>query len=441
MFHPEVTAKWIHRLESTGALAHLPNGKLVDYPIHLCHEYVERLHANWDPKTSSWREKLTPDQERFILNEQYRTRVDWRYWAERYCKIRKAGAKLEPLFPLWESQLHVLDALGRLEKQRVDDHDPDGLLLDILKARQLGVSTMTQAIIGHRVSTHPYTYALIAADIPAQSQYLFSMLGITLDHVPHYFRSGDKGGTYPKSGPRSLENGSVVELLSGRTMAGQEMEEGDGKRGQLGIGRTYGAVHLSEIATWPYPEMMDSSLIPAIPRERSSFTVRESTAQGRNNYWHTQWKLDVAGQNRFTAVFIPWCIEAQKYWRPVPDGWIPTDKTLQYVARVEQQLPRWLFGRSLKLTKEQVYWYECERAAAEARDEYEPGSLSYFLANYPAEPEESFQHSGASIFGPRLLDQLRAFSQPLVAAIEIAPAQELAQLRQLELQERSQHAS
>jgi len=426
MFHPDVVADRLRILEESGRVAS-NGGKLIDYTVDDARWFTRRLKDNID-KNGVWLRRLTPDEEEYITNETWRVMVDWKYWAERYCYIRKGGSSLAPMYPLWESQEHVLEALGKLEKHRHDTRDPDGCLLDVLKARQLGVSTMTQSIIAHRISCWGYTYSLIAADRPEQSLYLFGMLEITLDHVPPYLRSQDKGGTHPKAGPMVLQNGSVVEVGSGRTMVGQDTEEGAG-RGQIGVGKTYSALHLSEIPTWPYPEMMDSSLIPAIPREHSTFCVREATAQGRNNYWHTQWQLDVAGKNRFKAVFIPWFIEKQKYWMPVPDGWAPSAKTLAYVARAEQNAPRWLFGRSVQLTTEQVYWYETERAAAEARDSYEPGSLSYFLANYPAEPEESFQHSGRSVFGPGLLDRLRQLSRPIVAAVDIQPADELAQLK------------
>jgi hypothetical protein len=54
------------------------------------------------------------------------------------------------------------------------------------------------------------------------------------------------------------------------------------------------------------------------------------------------------------------------------------------------------------LSRQQLYWYET------TREEYHKGNnLRFFLTNYPATPEESFQHSGASAFSVELLDQLR----------------------------------
>jgi hypothetical protein len=269
---------------------------------------------------------------------------------------------------------------------------------------------------------------LLASDAPEQSLYQFGMLKLVLQHQPRFFDT--VAILKPNAGPWVFSNGAVVYVESGRTMRGREMDEGDGTRGQLGTGRTYGCLHLSEIATWPYPEMMDTSLMPAVPRAAETFMIRESTAQGRGNYWHQQWQLDVAGTNRFSPVFIPWFIERSKYWLPLPTpDWTPLARTANYAARAEVNSARWLFGKRITLSKEQLYWYERERTAAEARDRWEPGALADFLANYPAEPEESFQHSGRGILGPALLEQHRAFARPISSAVEILPRDDLAQVQ------------
>lgn len=431
MFADEIIARSIDRLHAAGELRHLDN-QLVRYSVDDARVMTAQLLPAYDEKTQRWRRPRSPEEARFIANEQLLCGIDVRYWLERYCYIRREGNRLAPLAPLWASQVHILDALARLQAQRHRDQHPDGCLIDILKARQLGASTMTQAIIAHRAIFYPHTFGLIAANVPLQSVYLFSMLELTLAYTPAWMRSAELA--HPAAGPLRLANGSVVSVESGQTMTGTEMEEGQGRRGQLGVGRTYGCAHLSEIPLWPYPEMMDSSLLPAIPRARRTFCVREATAQGRNNYWHVQWQLDVRDQTRFMPVFIPWFIEPEKYWLPPKDGWTPSSETLAYVQRAEAHAPRWLFGRSVKLTKEQICWYETERAAAEARDAYEPGSLAYFLANYPAEPEESFQHTGRSVFGPLLLERLKAASRQLrpegiATVVEVQPRADLAALK------------
>jgi hypothetical protein len=56
----------------------------------------------------------------------------------------------------------------------------------------------------------------------------------------------------------------------------------------------------------------------------------------------------------------------------------------------------------MMLNRDQLYWYESTRS------EYQKGNnLAFFLTNWPATPEESFQHSGQSAFSVELLDTLR----------------------------------
>ena len=66
-------------------------------------------------------------------------------------------------------------------------------------------------------------------------------------------------------------------------------------------------------------------------------------------------------------------------------------------------------GKQVMLPKEQLCWWEA------MREEYrKSGSLNFFLSNYCATPEESFQHNERSAFDPELLDELRnRAKQPL----------------------------
>lgn len=423
----------LDRLQRGGHLSKVGGGTFETYSVDDCRRFTAQLLPVCTDDGTFTR-PLTRDEARFIAVDGARAAVDVRYFLERYVWIRRDGSRLGPLFPLWASQEHLLNTCARLERERRETKHPDGVLVDVLKARQLGVSTLTQAIIAHRAIFYGYTMGLIAANVPMQSTYLYSLCNLTIDYVPPWLRPTVLA--HPANGPLRLNNGSAVQVESGLTMTGTEMEESQGRRGQLGTGRTYGAVHLSEIALWPYPEMMDVSLLPAIPRTPLTFCVRESTAQGRNNYWHQQWQLATKSRTRFTPLFIPWFIERSKYWLPPPANWSPRPETLAYVRRAEQHAPRWLFGQSVHLTKEQIYWYETERSAAEARDAYEPGSLAYFLANYPADPEESFQHTGRSIFGPLLLERHKSTSRQhrpegIHTILDVQPKADLADLADL----------
>src|SRR5262245_58003880 len=93
---------------------------------------------------------LTEDEQLFVSSARLRVIFDFPYFAERFAWIDMEGHGLRRLTPFWESQRMVLDQLGRIELANRDSGSPDGLLLNILKARQLGVSTLSEALVAHR---------------------------------------------------------------------------------------------------------------------------------------------------------------------------------------------------------------------------------------------------------------------------------------------------
>ena len=72
------------------------------------------------------------------------------------------------------------------------------------------------------------------------------------------------------------------------------------------------------------------------------------------------------------------------------------------------------------LSKEQLFWYELNKAAAVIRDE-----LYKFLSEYPSEPEEAFQNSGRSIFTVATLDRLASQARPIKDLWVVRPRAEL----------------
>lgn len=399
--------------------AALPDGRLDRYPVSHCHAMRTHLDTIWDPDKRQATRGFSQDEQTFVLNEQLLTKIDYPYWAERYCWINYEGQALRPMYPLWESQALILGELARQEEQRWRTGHPDGLLFNCLKGRQLGASTFTQSCLAHRVLTHGHVRTIIASDVPQNSgsEGLFGMLELVVEKTPWWLKPREKFHTKDKH--IMWENGSRVIVESGKSMKGGLQDEGQTK-GQIGRSKTFSAGHLSEIATWERPEQINNSLLPAIPRTPRTFLGRESTSQGRNNYWHLEWKLAESGEDpRFFNVFIPWYAERSKYWLPYPDTWIPSDTTLAFARRAQEHGPRYMH-RAVSLAKEQLYWYELHYKAAQAREE-----LFRFLSEYPSEPEEAFQNSGRSIFSLETQTRVANQGRPLVDLWSVASRAEL----------------
>jgi hypothetical protein len=371
---------------------------------------------------------LTEDEQAFIRATKLRVTFDFPYFAERFAYIDDQGSGLRPLYPLWESQHFVLKALGRLEVSRASTTHPDGLLVNVLKARQLGVSTLAETLVAHRLLTQPHVRAISGADVEEQAGYLFRMVVRIYDELP-WFLKVDRL-YFNKNRELTLSNQSFLKTAWGKSTRGalQSVTGQEGTKGAIGRGQTFGVVHISELATWDNPQQLDTALFPAIPMSRLTLVVLESTAEYAGDWWHKHWLTTADGDGRFINVFIPWYAEPTKYSLPAPLDWTPLTTTTQHATKCETDSPRWFDGKTVTLSRDQLYWYERTRAFYEKK-----GELYKFFKEYCADDQECFQYAGRSVF---TLDQLatidRAGSQkPLLDVWMVEPAREIAELRQV----------
>lgn len=372
--------------------------------------------------------RLTAEESAFIDATQLRNLIDYRYMAERFFQIDAEGYGLRSLFPLWESQAFVLQKLGELEWQRHIEGHPDGLLLNILKARQLGVSTLAETLIAHRLLTRRQVRALVGADVEDQAGYLFRMVDRLYHQLPWFLKVARPN--FVKNREMIFSTQSYLKVAWGKSTRGalQSVTGQEGTKGAIGRGQTFSSVHISELATWDNPEQLDSSLLPAIPMAASTLVLFESTAEIAGDWWHKQWLAAAEGEGRFTNLFIPWYAEPLKYSLPAPMDWMASSHTLQHARKCELDAPKWL-GHAATLSRDQLYWYERTRAYYQKK-----GELGKFLREYCADDQECFQYAGRAIF---TFDQLEAIdtagSQRIrqldVWAVE--PAREIAALRRM----------
>src|SRR5262245_16760033 len=251
----------------------------------------------------------------------------------------------------------VLDQLGRIEKANADSGSPDGLLLNILKARQLGVSTLSEALVAHRIVTRAHIRALSGADVEEQAGYLFRMVVRIYDQLPWFLKPGRV--YFNKNRELSLANQSFLKTAWGKSTRGalQATSGLEGSKGSIGRGQTYSVVHISELPTWENPEQLDTALLPAIPYAPDTLVLYEATAEFAGDWWHKHWLASGDGVGRFRNIFIPWSAEPTKYSLPAPVGWIPAASTVKHADKCERDSPRWFRGRTVRLNRDQMYWY------------------------------------------------------------------------------------
>lgn len=424
MYAPEIIAR-----REDAILRSRPNIRAVfpkgipTYSVNECRQRTAILEQAVNDQGQRTR-VLTEEEESFIGSEMLRAVFDAPYWLERYCWIDDSGHGLKPIYPLWESQAFLLKMLAKLEEKRVEEQSQDGLLVNVLKIRQVGITTLGVGLVAHRVVTRPYIRALVGSDMEAQAGYLFRIAERVYRNLPWWMKPKQAG--YNKNREMMFDTHSEIRTAWGKSTRGALQEVG-GKKGNIERGRTYSTFHISELATWDNPDQLDSALLPGIPIFRDTLGLLESTAELSDDWWHKHWRTSAAGTGRFRNLFIGNYAVPSKYSLRAPDTWIPSTTTLSWATKAEAESPQWCFGETIRPTREQLYWYETTRAFYEAKDK-----LHEFLKEYPADPEECFQYAGTSIF---TIGELARIDQQAKAPVDIwkvEPARTIAELKRFD---------
>lgn len=347
-----------------------------DYSIPEVEEWCARLGSAYDPINETLTRSLSIDEEAFVRHEINRCKVDFLYWATRYSFLKAKDMSLIRLKPTSVQNL-TLTRIAGAEFGAVSGKTGDGVLLAVLKSRQLGISTLTDIIIAHRIFFYGNTTALIAADVDTRTPNLYEMVVRVYDNLPWWMkpRSADPKRDYRVKAQliSFADQDSIIRFGSSANMQGGDSGE---QKGSIGTGMTLPIVHLSELALWQNPYQINDALMPSIPMTPRTFVVFESTAKGRGNWWHETWERSKRGLGRLQPLFIPWYTDPDTYKLPPPSGWVPSDTALRHAAAVKETSSKWV-GRTVNLSHDQLYWWERTRA------EYVDGRmLNKFMAEY-----------------------------------------------------------
>lgn len=281
--------------------------------------------------------------------------VNTQAYMEQYLKIRAKNGRLVPLV-LNGPQQKLYDALAAQYKAGKP------MRAIVLKARQMGFSTLTEGLLFKRTATRFHARSGIVAHTDEAAANLFSITKRMYAHLPHALR--------PRCGSNSARGMQFSRLDSAiRVMTA----------GGEGVGRsdTFQNLHLSEYAFWPGDkEATLLGLLQAVPAQPDTLVVIESTANGYEDF-QARWAAAVAGESDFAPVFCAWW-EQPEYRRPAR-GLVPT--------REERQLQQ-RYG----LDDQQLSWRRwCIRNAC-------GGDERLFRQEYPSCPEEAFLTTGACVF-------------------------------------------
>lgn len=240
----------------------------------------------------------------------------------------------------------------------------------VLKARQLGISTISSAICFCWVFIHKNSNGLVVAHENETSQSIFEKSQTYWEHGPWHNIYDTERATVKQL---KWNNGSALRIATARNLG-------------AGRGRTIQALHTTECAQYVDPQTLMVGLRQTLPKRHGTIEIVESTANGIGDWFHHQWQLAEEGESNYVPLFFPW----QKH----PEYRMHT--TLCTKLELDDEERRLL---DLGASYEHLEWRRDTLINDCNNDD------DYFRQEYPATPIEAFIASGSNLFDLRALQE------------------------------------
>ena len=294
-----------------------------------------------------------------------------REYIEKCLKIRDKQGNIVP-FKLNGPQNRLYDQIKDLRAQGIP------VRIIVLKARQMGFSTLIEAIIFWAAATARNVAGLVMAHQDDATSNIFGMAKRYYDYLPDRLKPMQRASnarellfaspTGSKGKQRGLDSSIRVSTAGGH-----------------GVGRSFTikVAHLSEFAFWPGDKRDTlAGIMQAVPDEPDTMVFIESTANGFDEFkdiWDNAVQAWERGERDGWCPFFAAWWQMEEYRRPVPPGFTRTEE--------EEELAR-LYG----LDDGQLSWRRwCIKINC-------GGDLDLFRQEYPSNPDEAFIASGSCIF-------------------------------------------
>jgi hypothetical protein len=405
MYSSKVIDRAIAKYETTAKhrLLRIDNAKRDDWVAHLTKRLTDA------GSQESLEKSLTSEERAFIRNERVMSMLDFRYWSH-YATIQRDGGGICNFDHPWQSTILFLNFIAKIEEEMHDSVTrgemtpyvmPEqskpavpGILVAMNKARQLAATTSGRLITMHRLTTQHQRRALAASVDDDKIQEMYDRDKLIYDNLPWFLKP-------------ALLYDEKRQHIHFDSLNSRVLYQVSSQKSGIGVGRQIDIHHLTELSTWLNPQTVELDFFPSIPRSIHTFGMEESTPYGRGNWWHDWTERVRHGRSeRWRYCFIPWYAELSKYRANPPTNWKPSEIAMLHAQKVHDTSAQYV-GHTVMLPRENLWWWES------TREEYRVGDkLNFFLTNYAATPEESFQHSNKSAFPVELLAELRDRCRP-----------------------------
>lgn len=301
-----------------------------------------------------------------------------REYIENFLKIRTKAMEVVPLrFNFAQEAFYEAVKAQYLEGKPIR--------VIVLKARQHGISTVTEAMIFHRTATKENVSSQIVAHREDSTANLFRMFKLFYENLPEPLRPMNTASNAQELVFDNPEKDPAKKAL--RPGLNSRVRCNTAGGGGIGRSDTLQNVHASEFAFWR-GDIMETwtGLIQAVPALPGTMVIIESTPNGFNAFKDI-WDEAVAGRNDFYPLFLPWFINPE-YAMPLPEGTTFTAEELELQERYA-------------LSAEQLQWRRwCIRNNC-------GGDERKFREEYPGNADEAFLLSGEGFFNNEFVMRLK----------------------------------
>lgn len=323
--------------------------------------------------------------------------LDPKIYIPNFLMIRNKDAELVKFKPN-QPQKRLRDTIQKLR----DEGKPVRII--ILKARQMGFSTYTEADCFHQTVTNTmFSSTIIAHEEPA-SQNLYNMFKRYYDNLPDAIRPMRK-----RNNAKELlfENPTTDDFEKHRNPGLQStVKVATAKNTATGRSQTINYLHASEVAFWDDPKTTFTGLLQCVPHSAKSTVIMESTANGVGDYFYDMWHNAVNGKNEFVPLFFAW-FEMQEYSLPFDTEQEKEEFMKEVNYTFKDAEGKTVYTEEYELMRDFGVSYEQLKWRRWCINNNCNGDVEQFHQEYPSTPEEAFIASGRPRFSIQAIKQYR----------------------------------
>ncbi len=300
-------------------------------------------------------------------------RRDDEYFCKYYIKIVDKKGNQVP-FTYNSIQKQIDDKIKELDSKGI----PARII--VLKARQEGVSTYTQAKILCHIAKNKNRNALVVAHRDDSTSSIFEKAKYMYRYLPDHIKPLQQA-----SNARELIFDKPPHYKGKAEGLNSKIKVQTAGSDSIGRSDTYFLVHLSEFAFYSgEPKKTLAGILQSVPNIPGTIVLIESTANGMNDFMEL-WDMAEAGENDFIPMFFAWH-DYIEYQMPVENE----DERIQIMSNLNEYETK-IVGL-YNLSAEQIKWYRWKLKNDCSND------TDLMKQENPSYPKEAFLSTGRPVF-------------------------------------------